>query len=95
DYLALDQLLGAQQTLSDQHDELLFVIIHQSSELWMKLVLHELQGALAAIDADTISPALKMLARVGRIQAQMTQAWEILATMTPADYHRFRVALGG
>ena len=94
DYLDLDRLLAAQHPLSDQHDELLFIIIHQASELWMKLCLHELQGATARIAADDLGPALKMLARVGRIQTQMTQAWEILATMTPADYHRFRAALG-
>lgn len=95
DYLCLDPILTAQNRLSDQHDELLFIIIHQTSELWMKLVLHELHGAADAIDADDLGPALKMLARVGRIQSQMTQAWEILATMTPADYQRFRSALGG
>jgi tryptophan 2,3-dioxygenase len=95
DYLHLEPLLGAQRPLSEEHDELLFIVIHQSSELWMKLVLHELRGASRAIAGDDVAPALKMLSRVGRIQAQMTQAWEILATMTPADYHRFRGALGG
>ncbi len=94
DYLSLDRLLNAQQPLSEQHDELLFIIIHQASELWMKLCLHELVGAKARVAADDLGPALKMLARVGRIQTQMTQAWEILATMTPADYHQFRAALG-
>jgi tryptophan 2,3-dioxygenase len=95
DYLHLEPLLEAQRPLSEEHDELLFIVIHQSSELWMKLVLHELRGASRAIAGDDVAPALKMLSRVGRIQAQMTQAWEILATMTPADYHRFRGALGG
>jgi tryptophan 2,3-dioxygenase len=94
DYLDLGRLLDAQHPLSGEHDELLFIVIHQASELWMKLALHELRGACARIAADDVSPALKMLSRVGRIQSQMTQAWEILATMTPADYHRFRAALG-
>jgi tryptophan 2,3-dioxygenase len=93
-YLQLGLLLDAQRPLTEEHDELLFVVIHQSSELWMKLALHELRGATRHIAADDLSPALKMLSRVGRIQTQMTQAWEILATMTPADYHRFRDALG-
>jgi tryptophan 2,3-dioxygenase len=94
DYLDLGSVLTAQHPLTDEHDELLFIIIHQSSELWMKLALHELRGATGHIAADDLAPALKMLSRVGRIQTQMTQAWEILATMTPADYHRFREALG-
>jgi tryptophan 2,3-dioxygenase len=94
DYLSLPQLLAAQNPRTGQHDELLFIIIHQASELWMKLVLHELRGAARHIAADDLGPALKMLARVGRIQTQMTQGWEILATMTPADFHRFRAALG-
>ncbi len=94
DYLDLPRLLAAQHPLSDQHDELLFIVIHQASELWMKLCLHELHGAKTRIEADDLGPALKMLSRVGRIQTQMTQAWEILATMTPADFHRFRAALG-
>jgi tryptophan 2,3-dioxygenase len=94
DYLDLGNLLGAQKPLTREHDELLFIVIHQSSELWMKLALHELQGAADHIASGTLAPALKMLSRVGRIQTQMTQAWEILATMTPADFHRFRAALG-
>jgi tryptophan 2,3-dioxygenase len=94
DYLDLGRVLAAQHPLTGEHDELLFIIIHQSSELWMKLALHELHGATRHIAADDLAPALKMLSRVGRIQTQMTQAWEILATMTPADYHRFRDALG-
>jgi tryptophan 2,3-dioxygenase len=94
DYLDLGSVLTAQKPLTQEHDELLFIVIHQSSELWMKLALHELRGAADHIAADNLAPALKMLSRVGRIQSQMTQAWEILATMTPADYHRFRAALG-
>lgn len=93
-YLQLDKVLGAQAPRSDEHDELLFIVIHQSSELWMKLCLHELRGAVAHIRNDDLEPAFKMLSRVGRIQTQMIQAWEILATMTPADYSRFREALG-
>jgi tryptophan 2,3-dioxygenase len=93
-YLRLPQLLGAQRPLTSEHDELLFVIIHQTSELWLKLVLHELRGAMARIAVDDLQPSFKMLARMGRIQAQMISAWEILATMTPFDYARFRRALG-
>ncbi|WGM38360.1 Tryptophan 2,3-dioxygenase [Caulobacter sp. NIBR1757] len=93
-YLQLDKVLGAQGPRSDEHDELLFIVIHQSSELWMKLCLHELRGAAAHIRGDDLEPAFKMLSRVGRIQTQMIQAWEILATMTPFDYSRFRDALG-
>ncbi|HYE44224.1 MAG TPA: tryptophan 2,3-dioxygenase [Caulobacter sp.] len=93
-YLQLDKVLGAQAPLSGEHDELLFIVIHQSSELWMKLCLHELRAASDQIRADDLEPAFKMLSRVGRIQTQMIQAWEILATMTPFDYSRFREALG-
>ncbi|HEY5072133.1 MAG TPA: tryptophan 2,3-dioxygenase family protein [Caulobacteraceae bacterium] len=93
-YLKLPQLLAAQQPLTGEHDELLFIIIHQASELWLKLVLHELKGAIAKIAEGELQPAVKMLTRMGRIQAQMIGAWEILATMTPFDYGRFRDALG-
>jgi tryptophan 2,3-dioxygenase len=93
-YLDLPRLLDCQHPRSVQHDELLFIIIHQTSELWIKLALHELEAARARIQADDLEPAFKMLTRVGRIQAQMIQAWEILATMTPADYERFRDSLG-
>src|ERR1700688_4388805 len=74
--------------------ELLFVIIHQTTELWMKLTLHELRAVMRHVHDDDLSPAFKMLARVGRIQSHLTEAWETLATMTPADYLRFRGALG-
>jgi tryptophan 2,3-dioxygenase len=94
DYLGLDKLLAAQTPLSGDHDELLFIVIHQASELWMKLSLHELGGARSHIRADDLGSALKMIARVSRIQAQLIQSWDVLATMTPADYHRFRPALG-
>ncbi|WP_044560695.1 tryptophan 2,3-dioxygenase [Azospirillum sp. B4] len=93
-YLGLDQLLAAQHPRSDEHDELLFIIIHQASELWMKLSLHELRAALRQIQADDLGPALKMIARVSRIQAQLIQSWEVLSTMTPADYSRIRPHLG-
>ena len=93
-YLALDQILGAQKPLSDEHDELLFIIIHQASELWMKLVLHELRAARDRIRADDLRPAFKMLARVAAIQTQLIQSWSVLSTMTPADYLKFRDRLG-
>ena len=94
DYLALDELLGAQHPLSGEHDELLFIIIHQASELWLKLSIHELQGARAHIARDDLGPAFKMIARVSRIQGQLIQSWDVLATMTPTDYHRIRPHLG-
>jgi tryptophan 2,3-dioxygenase len=94
DYLHLGQLLDCQKPLSPEHDELLFIVIHQSTELWMKLCLHEIGAAARNIRADDLEPALKMLSRVGRIQAQMIQAWEILSTMTPFDYSSFRGYLG-
>jgi tryptophan 2,3-dioxygenase len=93
-YLQLPRLLDCQQPLTAEHDELLFIVIHQATELWMKLCLHELGGAVRQIRADDLEPASKMLSRVARIQAQMIQSWEILATMTPSDYARFRGALG-
>lgn len=93
-YLELDKLLSCQNPRSGEHDELLFIVIHQSSELWMKLALHELGAARERIKASDLEPAFKMLARVGRIQAQLIQSWEILATMTPFDYGRFRATLG-
>ncbi len=94
DYLHLDHLLEAQEPRSGQHDEMLFIIIHQSSELWMKLILHELQAAVAEIRRDDLRPAFKMLARVSGIQAQLIQSWDVLSTLTPADYLTFRDALG-
>ena len=93
-YLRLPELLSVQTPLSDVHDELLFVTIHQASELWMKLCLHELGEARRRIAADDLSPALKMMARVSRIQTQLIQSWEVLATMTPADYAAMRGSLG-
>ena len=93
-YLALDDLLAAQHPLSDQHDEMLFVVIHQTKELWLKQILHEIALAKTLVRAGNLVPAYKSLARVSRIQSVMTQSWDILATMTPADYLRFRGVLG-
>ena len=93
-YLTLDQVLGAQNPLTDQHDEMLFVIIHQAKELWLKQILHEVALAQTLVRAGDLVPAYKGLARVSRIQAVMTMSWDILATMTPADYLRFRGSLG-
>ncbi|MCP4328570.1 MAG: tryptophan 2,3-dioxygenase [Alphaproteobacteria bacterium] len=94
DYLKLDQVLGAQVRLTERHDEMLFIVIHQASELWMKLALHEIHGAMHQIRDDDLGPAFKMLARVSRIQEQLVQSWSVLTTLTPADYLTFRDALG-
>jgi len=94
DYLHLDQILSAQHPLSTQHDEMLFIVIHQATELWMKLALHELRAATRFIRDDTLAPAFKGLARVSRIQAQLIQSWDVLSTLTPADYTSFRSFLG-
>ena len=93
-YLGLDKLLAAQKPLSGEHDEMLFIIIHQASELWMKLSIHELSAARAEIKADNLRPSFKMLSRVARIQAQLLQSWDVLATMTPTDYNKLRPHLG-
>ncbi|OIQ31310.1 MAG: tryptophan 2,3-dioxygenase [Alphaproteobacteria bacterium MedPE-SWcel] len=94
DYLHLDTLLQQQHCLSDAHDEMLFIIQHQTSELWMKLALHELQAARTALQQGHTQTMFKMLARVSRIFEQLNSAWDVLRTMTPADYTRFRAALG-
>ena len=94
DYLGLRDLLACQKPLSGAHDETLFIVIHQASELWIKLCLHEIAGAIRQIRADDLGPAFKMMARVGRVQAQLIQSWEILSTMTPFDYASFRDSLG-
>jgi len=94
DYLHLEKILNAQTPLTGEHDEVLFIIIHQASELWMKLCLHELSSATADIRADHLGESFKKLSRVARIQAQLKQSWEVLATMTPTDYEKFRGALG-
>src|SRR5690606_20908298 len=93
-YLALDDVLAAQHPISSEHDEMLFVIIHQTKELWLKQILHEVAQAQALVRAGDLVPAYKSLARVSRIQAVMTMSWDILATMTPAEYLRFRGVLG-
>jgi tryptophan 2,3-dioxygenase len=93
-YLRLDQLLSCQQPRTGEHDELLFVILHQTMELWMKQAIHEIAAAQAQVRSGALAPAYKHLARVSRIQAVMTQAWDILTTMTPADYLKFREVLG-
>ena len=94
DYLKLDAILTAQAPLSDAHDELLFIVQHQTSELWMRLAIHEIGAARAAIREDRLQPAMKMLARVSRIFEQLNSAWDVLRTMTPADYSHFRDRLG-
>jgi tryptophan 2,3-dioxygenase len=94
DYLQIDTILGAQKPLSPTHDELLFIIQHQTSELWMKLMLHELTAAMAHIAQDDLPPAFKMLARVSKIMEQLVHAWDVLATMTPPEYTAMRPYLG-
>lgn len=93
-YLGLDQLLSAQHPLSDQRDELLFIIIHQTKELWLKEILSDVELAMQMIRDGQLTPAYKSLARVSRIQTVMTLSWDILATLTPSDYTRFRDVLG-
>jgi tryptophan 2,3-dioxygenase len=94
DYLALDQILTAQHPRSPDHNELLFIVQHQTSELWMKLMLHELHGARAHVAAGRLPPAMKMLARVAAIVNQLVHAWDVLATMTPPEYSAIRPYLG-
>lgn len=93
-YLHLDTLLSAQIPVSDHHDEMLFIIQHHTSELWIKLILHELASAQKLIAADDLGPALKRLARIKHIQKQLTDQWSVLATLTPAEYSEFRGLLG-
>jgi tryptophan 2,3-dioxygenase len=90
DYLHLDQVLNAQHPLSPDHNEMLFIVQHQTSELWMKLMLHELRAAIASVAADRMAPAFKMLARVSRIMEQLVHAWDVLSTMTPPEYSAIR-----
>ena len=94
DYLRIDEVLSLQQPLSSAHDELLFIIQHQTSELWMKQAIHELSAARQALGAGQMPAMFKMLARVSRIFEQLNTAWDVLRTMTPADYTRFRKTLG-
>ncbi len=93
-YLQLDKLLDAQRPLSYHHDETLFIVIHQVSELWMKLCLHELNSTIDCVRRDDLGPTFKMLARVSTIQHQLLQSWDVLATITPSDYSAFRNTLG-
>ena len=90
DYLALDAILNAQHPRSPDHNEMLFIVQHQTSELWMKLMLHELRAAIAHIAQDELGAAFKMLARVSRIMEQLVHAWDVLATMTPPEYSAIR-----
>ncbi|WLD92567.1 tryptophan 2,3-dioxygenase [Alkalihalobacillus sp. AL-G] len=94
EYLQLDSLLSSQKRLSGHHDEMLFIIIHQVSELWMKMILHELNAAIDSIKKGELQPAFKMLARVSKVQSQIIQAWDVLSTLTPAEYLEFRDKLG-
>jgi tryptophan 2,3-dioxygenase len=94
DYLKLDRLLTAQQPLSDLHDEMLFIVIHQTKELWMKELLHELRFAIPLVQADRFAEAYKAMARISRIQSVMTLSWDVLSTLTPVDYLKFRHVLG-
>ena len=93
-YLHLDEVLNAQQLLSDQHDEMLFIVIHQASELWLKLAGHEVEAAISSVQDDDFRHAFKVIARVKLILNQLTQSWSILSTMTPVDYLKFRDTLG-
>jgi len=95
-YLALEELLNVQRPLSrpEHHDELLFIIQHQTSELWMKLVIHELRAAIRSVQQDQLEPTFKILARVKQIQAQLFNQWAVLETLTPTEYAQFRAVLG-
>ena len=94
DYLGLEQILGAQHLRSPNHNEMLFIIQHQTSELWLKLMLHELHAVRVNLRANDLAPAFKMLARVARIMDQLVHAWDVLATMTPPEYTAIRPYLG-
>jgi len=93
-YLQLEKLLSAQVPRTDKHDETMFLVVHQVSELWIKLALHEVGAAMGLIRKDTLEPAFKMLARVSHVQRQLKCVWDVVSTMTPADYVAFRDALG-
>lgn len=94
DYLGLPKLLDAQNPLTHEHDEMMFIIVHQTSELWLKLFLHEMAGVIECVKKDNLDPSFKMLERVSRVQTQLTATWDVLSTMTPAEYSAFRNALG-
>ena len=93
-YLDLDTLLAAQRPLTDHHDEMLFIVAHQVSELWLKLLVHELRSAIALMSIDDLAPAMKRLARIKHVQKQLFEQWGVLATLTPVEYAQFRGALG-
>lgn len=94
DYLGLDTLLSSQRPLSDHHDEMLFIVVHHVSELWMKLILHEINSAVQDIQSDNLRSSFKKLARVSQIQEQLKSVWDVLSTMTPSEYMEFRDKLG-
>jgi tryptophan 2,3-dioxygenase len=94
EYLHLDKLLAAQRPLSREHNEMLFIIVHQVSELWMRLMLHELTAAIECVRREDLGPALKMLARISRTQNQLVSVWDVLSTLTPFEYTAFRNTLG-
>ena len=94
EYLRLDLLLGAQRPLTAEHSEMLFIIVHQVSELWMRLLRHELLSVMECVRRDDLDPSFKMLGRIGSVQVQLLAVWEVLSTMTPFDYSAFRNALG-
>jgi tryptophan 2,3-dioxygenase len=94
EYLQLDKLLDAQKPLSHEPDEMMFIIVHQTSELWMRLMLNELDGVLACVQRDDLDPSFKRLGRISRVQTQLIATWDVLSTMTPSDYSAFRNALG-
>lgn len=94
DYLGLDTLLSSQQRLSNHHDEMLFIVVHHVSELWMKLILHEVNSAIQDIQTDNLRSSFKKLARVSQIQEQLKNVWNVLSTMTPSEYMEFRNKLG-
>jgi tryptophan 2,3-dioxygenase len=94
DYLHLEKILDSQHRLSGHHDEMLFIIIHQTSELWMKLIIHELTEAIQYIRQNNLEPSFKILSRVSRIQQQLIQSWSVLSTLTPSEYLEFRDKLG-
>lgn len=94
DYLQLDKLLDAQKPNSFEHDEMLFIVVHQTSELWMRLFLHELESVIECVRRDDLDPSFKMLGRIARIQQQLLSTWDVLSTMTPFEYSAFRNSLG-
>jgi tryptophan 2,3-dioxygenase len=94
EYLQLHKVLDAQKPLTSHHDEMMFILVHQASEVWMRLFLHELRAVLECVRRDDLDPSFKMLARISRVQAQLISTWDVLSTMTPAEYSAFRNALG-